>query len=496
METQIFNSIKYPSVYEINTRVWIKRFQDLNPKSPLLSIPDSYWKNLIHKGIDYVWFMGIWSTCESLIPTCCFEDFLQKDYSKALKDWKVEDVIGSPYSINNYTVNEIFGGENSLIDFKKHLNKLGLKLILDFVPNHFGADSEIILSHPEIFLEVSKEKFEADNHTYFQHSTGKIFAHGRDPFFPAWQDTVQVNYFSESARVFMADILENLTRYCDGVRCDMAMLSLTNVFQNTWGGILAETPNQKPETEFWEFAIKKTKSKRSDFIFIAEAYWDLEWQLQQLGFDFTYDKRLTDRLRTNAINIKEHLRAEINFQNKSLRFNENHDEERVVKSFGKEKSKAASIIISTIPGMRFYHDGQFEGKRIKLPVQLGREPIEKQCDSLIEFYYQLLQITNTEALKNGNWAILDTFPSWFNNELYKNILVWNWNFETDNYLVAVNYSEITSTCRVKLDVNGYSESIEFNDLLNNQKYLRSAEEIQSDGLYIELKPFHSHIFKY
>lgn len=496
MATQIINKIKYPSVYEINSRVWIKRFTDLDTDNPLLSVPDSYWKNLVDLGFDYVWLMGIWSTCESLIQTCCFEDFLTRDYSKALKDWKDEDVIGSPYSINNYTVNKIFGDENSLIKFKNHLNKLGLKLILDFVSNHFGADSEILYSHPEIFLEVPYEKFIADNHTYFQHSSGKIFAHGRDPFFPAWQDTIQINYFSQDARYFMSEILCNLTNFCDGVRCDMAMLSLTNVFQNTWGGIISESQFTKPESEFWEYAINKTKSIRNDFIFIAEAYWDLEWQLQQLGFDFTYDKKLTDRLRTNAINVKEHLRAEKSYQDKSLRFIENHDEERAFKVFGKEKSKAAATIISTIPGMRLFHDGQFEGKQIKLPVQLGREPVEKPWEGLINFYIKLLQITNSSVFKNGNWEMLEPFSSWFNNESYKNILIWKWNLNATNFLIAINYSDKTSTCRVRFDLNGFPETIELNDLLNDEKYLRSCEEIQTDGLYIELKPYKSHIFKY
>jgi len=495
MEIQIINGLKFPSIYEINTRVWINRILDDNSEKKLLNVPDKYWKSLVEKGIDYVWLMGIWQTCSSLIASCCFEDFLQRDNSRALKDWKREDIIGSPYSINKYVLNPALGNESDLIILKNKLNKLGLKLILDFIPNHFGADSELILSSPQIFLGISEEKYLNDRYTYFKHDSGKIFAHGRDPFFPAWQDTIQINYFSESARQFMINNLLSITDYCDGVRCDMAMLSLTNVFQNTWGGVL-DNKFAKPETEFWKVAIEKAKSKRKDFLFIAEAYWKLEWQLQLLGFDFTYDKELTDRLKGNAFFVKEHLRAAEDYQNKSLRFIENHDEERAKKILGKEKSKAAAVIISTIPGMRFYHDGQFEGKQIKLPVQLGREPFEKTCTELIQFYDLLLKITNNNTFKNGDWQVLEQYSSWHNNELYKNILVWQWNFGTENYLIAVNYSDQTSTCRVRLELDGFPDTIELHDLLNDQEFLRSAEEIQSDGLYIELKPFQSHIFKY
>lgn len=487
--------IKYPFLFEINTRVWIRRFFPNQKKYNLLEVPDKYWLSLVNKGFHIVWLMGVWETCSSLIPSCCFEDFLKRDYSRALKDWKTEDVIGSPYSINKYKLNPMLGDDETLPVLKRKLNKLGLKLILDFVPNHFGADSDYIFSNPEIFLEVPQSKFLADNHTYFLHKNGKTFAHGRDPFFPAWQDTIQVNYFSEQARLFMTNILLELTDVCDGVRCDMSMLALTNVFQNTWGGILSELNLSRPETEFWKFAIDKVKNKRNDFLIVAEAYWDLEWQLQQLGVDFTYDKQLTDRFKTNAAYIKEHLHAEKSYQDKSVRFIENHDEERAIKVLGKEKSKAAAIIISTIPGMHFFYDGQFEGKQIKIPVQLGREPNEKICVELREFYDRLFSITKHEAFSNGDWQLINSASSWIYNETYKNILVWIWSWHDEKFLVAVNYSEQISSCRVYLDLGINAEFIEFNDLLNEQTYLRNTEEIQRDGLYIELKPYQSHIFK-
>ena len=60
---------------------------------------------------------------------------------------------------------------------------------------------------------------------------------------------------------------------------------------------------------------------------MAEVYWDLEWTLQQQGFDYTYDKRLYDRLREgHARPVREHLYAGLDYQVKLARFLENHDD--------------------------------------------------------------------------------------------------------------------------------------------------------------------------
>ncbi|MEW6508917.1 MAG: alpha-amylase family glycosyl hydrolase [Bacteroidota bacterium] len=485
-----------PSIYEINIRVFLRRF---SPELKLHEIPDSFWDMLMAKRIEYVWLMGVWETSASSVEKYCFEPDLVKEYDKALKNWQKEDVIGSPFAIDIYEVNKSYGGLGSLTQLKKKLNKRGIKLILDFVPNHFNADTRLLLTHPEIFLSVDKKSFLNDPHTYFQPDVNeeKYFAHGRDPFFPAWQDTVQVNFFSIAARKFLNNILMQLIKICDGVRCDMAMLALNNVFKNTWAGALARKKIEPLTTEFWTDLISDVKKERNDFLFIAEAYWDLEWELQQLGFDYSYDKRLTDRLKSDsAISIKEHLNAEIDFLYKSLRFIENHDEERAVTVMGKEKSKAAAIIISTIPGMRFYFSGQFEGKRIKLPIQLGREPDEVINTELVDFYNKLFSIVREDVFKKGDWKKLNPLTSWEGNNSFKNFLAWHWALNQEKRIVVVNYSNLVSTCRLKIDVREYPEIFELKDLLNNQNYLRSAEEVYHTGLYIELKPWQSHIFHY
>ncbi|MEW6196445.1 MAG: alpha-amylase family glycosyl hydrolase [Bacteroidota bacterium] len=488
--------ITNPTLFEINTRVFVKRF---GADAKLLDIPNEYWEDLVRKGIDYVWLMGIWKTCSSTIDKYCFEDGLVNNYKRALKDWKKEDVIGSPFAIDTYNVNPELGDEESLLKLKSRLNKLGMKLILDFIPNHFSADTKLLREKPEIFLSADEQSFKADPHTYYKpfENEEKYFAHGRDPFYPAWQDTVQINYCSKEAREYLVNIIKNLTSYCDGLRCDMAMLVLNNVFKNTWTGLLKKNHYQVFTTEFWKEAILRTREIQKDFLFIAEAYWDMEWDLQQLGFDYTYDKRLTDRLRLNRPGeIEDHLKAEYDYQIKSVRFLENHDEERAASIFGKEKSLAAAVIISTIPGMRFYYDGQFEGKRIKLPVQLGREPEEHTLNGINLFYEKLLKITSDEIFKKGKWELLEPISSWEGNYTHHNILAWEWNYNTSKRIVVINYSDSLSTCRLKLDTRGYPENVDITDLLDDQIYLRSSEEVFHTGLYVELKPWQSHIFHY
>jgi glycosidase len=488
--------IKNPKIYEINTRVWLKRF---GSNAGLSDIPQDFFTHLKKKGIDIVWLMGIWKTCPSVIKNCCFSVDLVSAYNKSLRDWTQEDVIGSPYSIDDYTVNPSLGTMDDLIAVKEMINSAGMKLLVDFIPNHFSADTHLIDSHPDLFLPGDEELLNRDSYTFYKPKEDKdiIFAHGRDPLFPPWTDTVQVNYFSDSAREFMTDVLLKLTQAADGIRCDMAMLPLNNVFHNTWIGVINKFNYKKPECEFWKTAIQSVKVNSPEFIIMGEAYWDLEWQLQQLGFDFTYDKRLTDRLTYNDLHgIRAHLSADNDFQLRSVRFLENHDEARAVTRYGKMKSLAAATVISTIQGMKFYYDGQFEGKRVKLPLQLGRQPEERVSRTVSNFYNLILDITNRPLFKKGEWHQIEPSPASQGNISYDNFLAWQWKLGNENALVVINYNESASQCRIRFRMPKTSDYIYLADLLTGEEYKRSVKELNDPGLFIELKGYQSHIFFY
>ncbi len=483
------------TIYEINTRVWIKRFARNNKTPKLIDVPNDYWQTLTNKGIKYVWLMGIWETVPEAIEKYCFDDGLSSEYDKALPNWNREDVIGSPYAIDNYTINKSLASTNEFIQLKEKLNKIGLKIILDFIPNHFNADTSLLKTNPDIFLCGTEDLFSKDGDTYFKTSNGNIYAHGRDPNFPAWLDTVQVNYFSDSARSFMIDTLKSITKFCDGVRCDMAMLPMNNVFRNTWKKPLKMLIIHEMEEEFWVKAIEESRNIDSDFIFIAESYWESEWQLQQLGFDYTYDKKLLDRLECcDAEIILNHLKADEEFQQKSIRFLENHDEARAVTTFGVEKSKAAAVVVSTIQGTTLFHDGQFEGKNVRLPVQLGREPNEEINNLLVKFYNNLLCIGNHPIFTDGSWNLLSPIQL-EEDPTSQNILSWEWTLGIEKRIVVVNYSNSESYCRIKFNVNRKEKIVTLTDLLNETEFQREVSEIENLGLFIHLKAFESHIFQ-
>jgi len=486
---------KYPRLLELNVRVWIKKF---GKDATFSSIPDSQIQNWKETGIDLIWLMGVWNNKKDVVTEYCFEPDLIKSYNSALKDWQTEDVIGSPYSIDRYEVNPLLGTKEDLLLFKSKLNQNGIKLILDFVCNHFSARSSLIWTNKEIFLFADEFIFKNDPYTFYPSPANnkEFLAHGRDPLFPPWKDTAQINFYSQDARQFLIGVLKDLTDLCDGVRCDMAMLPLNNIFFNTWIGVIKKHGYERPEKEFWEQAIEEVKKKRNDFIFIAETYWDLEWQLQHLGFDFTYDKRLTDRLVSGDVrSIKDHLNAEMSYQSRSVRFLENHDEDRAIVKLGRERSLAAAVIVSTIPGISFYFDGQCEGKKIKLPLQLGREPEEKKDEKIKEFYKNLFSITREEIFRNGEWKLLETLAVGASDQSYENLLAWEFRKDEELRVIVVNYNNVTSRCRLKFNITSAASEIQLNDLLNKTIYKRSVKEITEKGLFIELKSYNSHIFE-
>lgn len=421
---------RHPHVLEINAWLFVRRLSRKYGKTlTLVSIPETEWKRIAGQGFDAVWLMGVWQRSPGSRDKALHEPALRRAYDAVLPDWKPEDIAGSPYAVYAYEIDGRLGRPGDLEKLRSHLNRAGLKLILDFVPNHLALDHPAALTHPEYFIEGNPEDAKKNPGLFFQTAGGRLLAHGKDPFFDAWSDSVQINFFSEAAREFLTDELLKIAGSADGVRCDMAMLGLNAVFAKTWGRFISPV---LPEKEFWAHAVHRVKHHFRDFVFMAEVYWDREWELQQLGFHFTYDKKLYDRLLHGLPEpVLGHLHAEAHYQEKSVRFIENHDERRAAEIFGPEKSRAAAVIMSTVPGMRFFYDGQMQGRKLRLPVQLGREPEEQPDPEMESFYERLLDWTRHEALHEGKWHLLKTEPH--------QLLAWCWQYKKDCKIVIVNY---------------------------------------------------------
>ena len=251
----------------------------------------------------------------------------------------------------------------------------------------------------------------------------------------------------------------------------------------------------RPEP-FWPNVIGSVRADHPGFLFMAEVYWDLEWTLQQQGFDYTYDKRLYDRLREgHAPAIRDHFRADMEFQRKSARFLENHDEPRAAAAFPLEIHRAAAVLTYLCPGLRFFHDGQLEGRTKKLSVHLGRRPAEPVDGALRDFYDRLLDCVHQPVARNGQWRLLDCSPAWDGNWTWDCFVCFAWQaMDEPPLLVAVNYAANQSQCYVQIPFDQFrGRDVRMQDLLNPIVYESKCDE--SRGLYLDLRAWGYHVFE-
>ncbi|MBW2646468.1 MAG: hypothetical protein JRE23_09870 [Deltaproteobacteria bacterium] len=480
--------VNNPVIYEINTRLWLKDLSLQYGKPIHLGIiPLSELEQFANNSIDAIWLMGVWNRSLEGIEIALRHPGLQEKYTRALGTWEKEDIGASPYAIRTYEVDQEFGGDEALAIFRSSLQKFDIKLILDFVPNHMAVDTPFLREHPDLFLHDTL--FPAETQNVFQKKVGGrtyTFAHGKDPYFPAWTDTVQVDYSKVSTRKFIADLLDKAASHCDGLRCDMAQLVTPDVFKKTWGKSF-----DKNET-FWKPAIQRIKSGRPDFVFMAEVYWGLEWELQQEGFDFTYDKTLYDRLRySTPDDVRSHLEADLSYQNKLVRFIENHDEARAATAFD-NKAEAAALVAATIPGATLFHEGQFEGKSIKIPIQLTRKPADPVNHDIILFYQTLLREIKDDIYHKGNWKLLEVFSA--ADDTFHNIIAYQWTMQGRNKIIAVNLGDHDSHAYIRPSLPSDKNEYILIDQMTGTQYKREVSEISATGLYIKLAPYGAHLF--
>jgi hypothetical protein len=301
---------------------------------------------------------------------------------------------------------------------------------------------------------------------------------------------VQLNAFSPDLRGAVIDTLGQVAEQCDGVRCDMAMLMMNDIFERTWG----ERAGELPADDYWPAVIQGVRSRRADFVFMAEAYWDLEYALQHQGFDYCYDKRLYDRLvHEGAESVRGHLTADTGYQNRLVRFIENHDEPRAAATFPDGKAHAAAVATLAQTGARLVHEGQLDGRRVQLPVFLARRPDEEPDADLRAFYERLLGGLRDGVFRTGEWQLGER-SGWEGNASWENLVVWGWRDADARKLVVVNLGDAPAAGRVSLpwdDLRGTSWRL--TDALSDAVYERSGDDLR-DGLYVALDPWASNLF--
>src|SRR6185312_1101222 len=301
---------RHPLLYQINTRVWMTKLsEELGRRATLDDVPDSELDRLAKQGFEWIWFLSVWQTGPTGQKISRANHEWRREFQETLPDLREEDIAGSGFAIAGYTVHQQLGGDAALARLRERIHRRGMRLLLDFVPNHTALDHPWVQEHPEYYVSGIEVDLSRAPQNYTRVATGKgplILAYGRDPYFAGWPDTLQLNYGNPATQDTMLGELLRIAGQCDGVRCDMAMLVLPDVFQRTWG--IQSQP-------FWARATQRVRERFPDFRFMAEVYWDLEWTLQEQGFDYTYDKRLYDRLHAGfAGPVRGHLHADLGYQ--------------------------------------------------------------------------------------------------------------------------------------------------------------------------------------
>jgi hypothetical protein len=479
-----------PVIYEINTMIWLGELsRQQGRRITLGEVPAAAWDEVALPGVDAVWLMGVWQRSPAGLRLALQDPALQASLRDALPDLGPADIAGSPYCVRDYVVDEALGGPGGLAAARAELARRGVRLLLDYVPNHVAADHPWLTDHPGYFIQGDLDDL-ARSPDAFLAVGGRVFTNGRDPYFPPWPDVVQLNAFSQELRTATADTLACIGDQADGVRCDMAMLLLTEVFGKTWG----DRAGPAPAEELWTHVIPRVRQRHPDMLFVAEAYWDLEGALQQQGFDYCYDKRLYDRmLHEGAESIRAHLLADIGYQRRLLRFCENHDEPRAAATMPADKERAAAVAIATLPGATLWHEGQFEGRRVRPPVFLTRRPPEPIDEDLRSFHQHLLPRIHSTQLRAGQWQLLDV-TGWPDNPTHRNLLAWSWTHGDSRHVVVVNFSDAPAQGRLPLpwpELRGRPWQLA--ELLTDTSYERSGDELVHPGLFLALDRWRWHL---
>ena len=482
---------RYPSLYQINTRVWLTALSlEIGRKATLDDIPDKALQQLKELGFDWLWFLSVWCTGPQGKKISRENPEWRNDFETTLTDLKEEDIGGSGFAIAAYHVHPDLGGDEALKRLRQRIKKLGFKLMLDFVPNHMGPDHPWVKDHPAYFVSGTVNDLEREplNYIRVHEADDLILAYGRDPYFSGWADTIQLDYSNPATVEAMTKELVRISEQCDGVRCDMAMLILPEVFEKTWG---------RSAQPFWSQAIKKVREKDPNFCFMAEVYWDMEWTLQQQGFDYAYDKRLYDRLHEGAARpVREHFYAGLDYQDKLARFLENHDEPRAAATFDQKKHEAAAVITFLSPGLRFFHQGQFAGRTKRISPHLVRAPLEPVNMALQRFYEALLGVIKRYIVRNGSWNLLECKPAWDGNNTWDSFLAFAWEADNSHMLVCVNYSLQNGQCYVRLPFPELAnKQWKLNDLMSEASYDRQGNDLLTNGLYLDMPAWSYHVFE-
>ncbi len=485
-----------PLLYQINTRVLLGRIRRaLGRPASLDDISDEALQAVRTLGFDWIWFLGVWQTGQAGRLISRTRTAWRRGFGEALPDLTDDDIIGSPFAVSAWSTDASLGGDAALARLRTRANAAGLRLMLDFVPNHLAPDHPWVEERPALFVRGSEALLAAEPENWIRVATTRgdlVLAHGRDPYFPGWPDTVQLDYSNPATQSAMRAALCEIAERCDGVRCDMAMLLLPEVFERCWSGHL----EGRGVAPFWPDAIRGVRRAHTEFRLLAEVYWGLETVLLDQGFDWAYDKGLYDALRSgDAPRARAMLSQPEDAQAPLARFLENHDEPRAAESFDLPRHQAAAVLCFCAPGLRFLHQGQIEGARVHIPIHLDRGPVEEVDAAIEAFYTDLLAALRDPVLRQGSFAPLTASAASEGNPSHEAFIAACWSDDGPRLLVVANYRADRGQCRVRLDHPALrGRLVALSDRLGPEHYARDGTMMASEGLYVDLPGWGYNLF--
>ena len=483
----------YPALYQLNTRVALTALgRRLGRPASLDDIPDAELDRLAGLGFDWVWLLSVWSTGAASRAVSLADADLRRSLEAALPDLTDDDIGGSGFAITGYEVSSALGGDAALARLRVRMAARGLRLMLDFVPNHMALDHPWTVTNPDRFVRGTEADLLAapGNWTTVTLAGGgqAILAHGRDPSFPGWTDTLQLDYSNPDTVAAMSAELASIAVRCDGVRCDMAMLLLPDVFERTWG---------RAGLPFWHDAIAGARATNAAFTAMAEVYWGLEETMLAQGFDLAYDKALYDLLVSGAAGpVRDHLGAPLDQQARLARFLENHDEPRAAAVFPPDRHQAVALAAFLAPGLRFLHEGQLEGFRVRISPHLVRGPVEPIDGRLARFYGALLALLRDRLVRDGAWRLLNVAPAWDGNPTHDGFVAYGWQLGIRRLVVAVNLGSTQGQGYVGAPLDDLrGASVRLVDRIEGIVFERDADELAARGLYVDLPAYGHHVLE-
>jgi hypothetical protein len=471
-------------LYELNVRTWrTERSAALGRPATLDDLTDDRLDQLVEDGFTWLYLLGVWKIGPLTRAVSVQDQHLRHYLSSVLVDAADADICGSPFSPMAYEVEADFGGDDALARLRERARASGLSLMLDFVPNHLGLDHPWVKDHPDYCLLGDESRLHAQPDAYCR-LHGRIVAHGRDPFFAPWRHTVQLDYSNPRLQEAMMVAASDVAARCDGLRCDVAMLLLQDVFENTW---------KRPMQPFWRRCLDRVRAEHPGTLFMAEVYWNREYELQQAGFDFTFDKILYDRLLSgDPESIRAHLRASPEYQSHCVRFLENHAEQRAAARFSyADHHRGALLLTGMVPGLLLCHFGQEDGRKLHSSIHSSRRPSEDGSPAHRLAYTELMKLLSEPARHDGTWQLLEPF-----NQRGANLIACLWSLAVHHSLLLLVNASWQATSGAVVAGPLANRDCQFQDYLaGGTPYVVKAETLRAEGISVELPPWGAVAFR-